>query len=75
LRTLCDLAHDVVSRRVVLQLALILSLLVLAFAVAAAVVAFEDKRAARRDATARQARLARLGEVDPLAPHRLRADG
>ena len=56
-------------------MALILSLLVLTFAVAAAVVAFEDKRAARRDATARQARLARLGEVDPLAPHRLRADG
>ena len=58
-----------------MQLALILSLLVLIFIVAAAVVAFEDKRAARREATARKARLARLGEVDPLAPHRLRADG
>jgi predicted glycosyltransferase len=58
-----------------LQLALIVCLLVLIFAVAAAVVAFEDKRAARREAMARQARLTRLGEVDPLAPHRLRANG
>jgi hypothetical protein len=57
-----------------MQLALILSLVVLIFIIAIVVVAFEDKRAAKREAQLRQARLARLGEVDPLAPHRLRVD-
>jgi len=57
-----------------LQFALILGLVVLVFAIAAVVVAFEDKRTLRRRATARKARLARMGEVDPLAPNRLRAD-
>jgi hypothetical protein len=74
MRTLCDLAHKVVSRRVVLQSALILSVVVLIFAVAAVVVAYEDRRAAQREAVRRQVRLARLGEVDPLAPHGLRTD-
>ncbi|MFD8499098.1 hypothetical protein SAMN05421504_102859 [Amycolatopsis xylanica] len=58
-----------------MQLALILGLVGLIFAVAITFVALEDKRAARREAVRRQARLARLGEVDPLAPHRLRVDG
>ena len=58
-----------------MQLALILSLVVLIFIGAVAVIAFEDKRAEKREALRRQARLARLGEVDPLAPHRLRVDG
>jgi hypothetical protein len=58
-----------------MQLALILSLVALIFIGAIVVVAFEDKRAAKREAQLRQARLARLGEVDPLAPHRLRVDG
>ena len=55
-------------------MALVLSLVVLIFIIAIVVVAFEDKRAAKREAQLRQARLARLGEVDPLAPHRLRID-
>jgi hypothetical protein len=58
-----------------LQLALILSMVVLIFAVAGVVVAYEDRRAAQREAVSRQARLARLGEADPLAPHGLRIDG
>jgi hypothetical protein len=58
-----------------LQLAHILSLVVLIFAVAGVVVAYEDRRAAQREAVRRQARLTRLGEVDPLAPHGLRIDG
>jgi hypothetical protein len=57
-----------------LQLALIVGLVMLIFALAVGVVAFEDKRAARRVAAQRRARLARLGEVDPLAPHRLHVD-
>jgi hypothetical protein len=57
-----------------LQLALILGLVILVFAVAAAVVAFEDKRTLRRRATARRARLARMGEADPVAGNRLRPD-
>jgi hypothetical protein len=58
-----------------LQLALILGLVVLIFTVAAAVVAYEERCAARREAVRRQARLARLGEVDPLAPNRFPTDG
>jgi uncharacterized membrane protein YsdA (DUF1294 family) len=51
------------------QLSLILGLVALVLAVAAFLVVLEDRRAAKR-----KARLARLGEVDPLAPSRLRAD-
>jgi hypothetical protein len=56
------------------QLPLVLGLVALVLAVAAAVVVLEDRRAAKRAALQREARLARLGEVDPLAPGRLRAD-
>ena len=41
---------------------------------AALVVVLEDRRAAKRAALQRKARLARLGEVDPLAPGRLHVD-
>lgn len=57
-----------------MQLSLILGLVALIFAVAAAFVMLEDRRAARRAAQRRQARLADLGEVDPLAVHRLSTD-
>lgn len=57
-----------------MQLALIAGLVLLIFGMAVAVVTYEDKRAARREAVRRRARLASLGEVDPLAPHRLRID-
>ncbi|MFJ7211259.1 hypothetical protein [Amycolatopsis sp. NPDC098790] len=57
-----------------MQLPLILGLVALVIAVAALVVVLEDRRAAKRAALQRKARLARLGEVDPLAPSRLRAD-
>ncbi|WP_372667409.1 hypothetical protein [Amycolatopsis kentuckyensis] len=57
-----------------MQLPLILGLVALVIAVAALVVVLEDRRAAKRAALQRKARLARLGEVDPLAPGRLRAD-
>jgi len=56
------------------QLTLILGLVALIIAVAALVVVLEDRRAAKRAALQRKARLARLGEVDPLAPGRLRID-
>lgn len=55
-----------------MQLALVFGLVLLLLIAAAATVAFEDSRAARREARRRQARLARLGEVDPLAVERLR---
>lgn len=55
-------------------IAIVLGLVVLIFAAAALTVLFEDKRAARREAVRRTARLARIGEVDPLAPHRLHTD-
>ena len=58
-----------------MQLPLILGLVALIIAVAALVVVLEDRRAAKRAALQRKARLARLGEVDPLAPGRLRIDG
>lgn len=57
-----------------MQLTLILGLVALIIAVAALVVVLEDRRAAKRAALQRKARLARLGEVDPLAPGRLRLD-
>lgn len=57
-----------------MQLTLILGLVALIIAVAALVVVLEDRRAAKRAALQRKARLARLGEVDPLAPGRLRVD-
>jgi hypothetical protein len=56
------------------ELAIVLGVVVLIFTAAAVTVAFEDRRAARREAVRRAARLARLGEVDPLAVSRLRAD-
>jgi len=56
------------------ELAIVLGLVLLIFTAAAATVAWEDRRAKRREAVRRAARLARLGEVDPLAPNRLHAD-
>jgi hypothetical protein len=56
------------------QLAVVIGLVLLIFAIAAVVVVFEDRRATRREAERRRAWLARLGEVDPLAPGKLRAD-
>jgi uncharacterized iron-regulated membrane protein len=56
------------------ELAIVLGLVVLVFAAAAATVAWEDRRAARREAVRRAARLSRIGEVDPLAPNRLHMD-
>ncbi|MEC3975585.1 hypothetical protein [Amycolatopsis sp. H20-H5] len=57
-----------------MQLSLILGLVALVFALATLVVVLEDRRAARRDAERRKARLSRLGEVDPLAPGRLQLE-
>ena len=57
-----------------MQFSLILGLVVVILAVAALVVVVEDRRAAKRSALQRKARLARLGEMDPLAPGRLRVD-
>ncbi|MFD9894952.1 hypothetical protein [Amycolatopsis sp. NPDC058986] len=57
-----------------MQLSLVLGLVALILAVAALVVVLEDRRAAKRAAQRRRARLASLGEVDPLAPSRLRVD-
>ena len=57
-----------------MQLTLILGLVALIIAVAALVVVLEDRRAAKRAALQRKARLARLGEVDSLASSRLRID-
>ena len=57
-----------------MQFSLILGLVVVILAVAALVVVVEDRRAAKRAALQRKARLARLGEMDPLAPGRLRVD-
>ncbi|MFC9250587.1 hypothetical protein [Amycolatopsis thailandensis] len=55
-----------------MQLSLILGLVALIFVVATVLVIAEDRRAARRAAQRRRARLADLGEVDPLAAERLR---
>ncbi|HKN55283.1 MAG TPA: hypothetical protein VJX66_22500 [Amycolatopsis sp.] len=57
-----------------MQFSLILGLVVVILAIAALVVVAEDRRAAKRAALQRKARLARLGEMDPLAPGRLRVD-
>ena len=57
-----------------MQLPIVLGLVALVLAVAALVVVLEDRRAARRAALQRKARLARLGAVDPLAPSRLHVD-
>ena len=57
-----------------MQLPIVLGLVALVLAIAVLVVVVEDRRAAKRAAQQRKARLARLGEVDPLAPGRLRAD-
>lgn len=58
-----------------MPVSLVLGLVALVIAVAALIVVLEDRRAAKRAALRRKARLARLGEVDPLAPGRLRVDG
>lgn len=57
-----------------MQLPLVLGLVAVILALATLVVVLEDRRTAKRAALARKARLARLGEVDPLAPSRLRID-
>jgi type VI protein secretion system component VasK len=59
------------------EFAIVLGLVVLVFLAAGVVVTWQDRRAARRKAHQRAAALARLGEVDPLAPRRLadRLDG
>ncbi len=57
-----------------MEIAIVLGLVVLFFTAAVVTVTVEDRRAARRKAAQRAARLARLGEVDPLAPARLRTD-
>ncbi|SFH96114.1 hypothetical protein [Amycolatopsis regifaucium] len=57
-----------------MQLSLILGVVALIFLVATVLVVLEDRRAARRAAQRRQARLASLGEVDPLAAQRLHLD-
>jgi hypothetical protein len=56
------------------EIAIVLGLVVLIFIAAAVTVAWEDRREARREAVRRAARLARLGEVDPLASSRFRMD-
>lgn len=57
-----------------MEIAIVLGLVLLIFLAAAVTVAWEDRRAAHRAAVRRAARLARLGEVDPLAPSRLHWD-
>lgn len=57
-----------------MQLWVVLALVALILAAATLIVVLEDRRAARRAAQQRSARLARLGEVDPLAPGRMRVD-
>ncbi|MEV6895942.1 hypothetical protein [Amycolatopsis sp. NPDC051372] len=57
-----------------MQLWVVLALVALTLAAASLIVVLEDRRAAKRAALRRKARLARLGEVDPLAPGRLSVD-
>jgi len=57
-----------------MQLWLVLGLVALIIAAASLIVVLEDRRAAKQAAIARRARLARLGEVDPLGPGRLQAE-
>jgi hypothetical protein len=73
-RTLCDLPHKDDAKGGGVLIAIVLGLVVVIFAAAVFTVMLEDKRAAKREAVRRAARLARLGEVDPLAPHRLRTE-
>jgi hypothetical protein len=54
------------------EIALVLVLVLGIFAAALAVVTAQDKRAAQRADSLRRARLAQLGEVDPLAADRFR---
>ena len=63
-----------------MEFVIVVGLVVLIFTAAAVTVAWEDRRAARRAAVSRAARLARLGELDPptrlprpLSPETLRA--
>lgn len=57
-----------------MEFAIVLGLVLLILIAATATVVWEDRRTARRQAVQRAARLSRLGEVDPLAPSRLRTD-
>ncbi|EHR53786.1 hypothetical protein SacmaDRAFT_5672 [Saccharomonospora marina XMU15] len=57
-----------------MYLAVVICLAGLLLVAAAITVGYEDQRAARRHAKQRRARLARLGESDPLAPARLHAN-
>ncbi|WP_169515751.1 hypothetical protein [Amycolatopsis nigrescens] len=57
-----------------MELGLVIGLVVLIFAVSTAVVLLQDRRASRRAAERRRARLARLGEVDVSTPSRLHVD-
>ncbi|KID28534.1 hypothetical protein HQ32_04108 [Prauserella sp. Am3] len=57
-----------------MYLASVISLCVLILIGAAVTVVWEDRRAAKRHARTRHARLVALGEVDPVAPARLRAE-
>ncbi|RZQ65157.1 hypothetical protein EWH70_04505 [Amycolatopsis suaedae] len=50
-----------------MDFALVIGLVLVIFLVAGIVVVSQDRRAARQAALRRQERLARLGEVDPLA--------
>lgn len=68
-RTLCDLAHRNGIKGDGVELIVVISLVALFLVAAAVTVAAEDRRAARRHALRRQARLAEMGEADPLTPH------
>jgi uncharacterized iron-regulated membrane protein len=70
----CDLPHKADAKGGGVEFAIVLGLVVLIFVAAVAMVVWEDRRTARREAVRRAARLARLGEADPLAPGRLRTD-
>lgn len=51
-----------------MEVAIVLGLVLLLFVAAAATVVWKDRRAARREAVRKAARLARLGEADPHTP-------
>ncbi|GAA1249683.1 hypothetical protein GCM10009676_40220 [Prauserella halophila] len=57
-----------------MYLASTIGLFALLLTVAAVIVTWEDRRADRRRDRTRSAQLAALGEVDPLASARFRAD-
>lgn len=63
----CDLPHKDGIKGDGVQLAVVSCLVGLLLIAAAVTVGYEDQRAARRHARQRRARLARLGESDPLA--------